>query len=124
MSSPQKGTSGSIHAGDRVEVLEQTARAFATCEPLDYEYRIIARDGSVLWMHDRGTFVFDDDREAVQWRDIMMDVTARKQAELALAHAEGQLRHAQRMDVVGRLAGGIAHDFNTFSRSLRAMPVS
>jgi signal transduction histidine kinase/ActR/RegA family two-component response regulator len=43
---------------------------------------------------------------------VAVDVSARLRAENARRGAEEQLRHSQKLDVLGQLTGGIAHDFN------------
>jgi PAS domain S-box-containing protein len=82
-----------LHPADRewaiqfclVETRAQRAHAF--------EYRMIAADGRVVWVHDLVSVVLVDGKPA-KLRGLLMDITARKRAEEALRQRERDLQHA------------------------------
>jgi diguanylate cyclase (GGDEF)-like protein/PAS domain S-box-containing protein len=70
-----------LHPEDRDLVLAAHARTHQTHEPLSLEYRLIARDGRVVWLRDRGVVVVDEQGQPLYLQGYLLDITREREAE-------------------------------------------
>jgi PAS domain S-box-containing protein len=72
-----------IHVEDREDAVNVCVAATAEKRGHDFEYRMVASDGRVVWLRDLVSVVVEND-QATRLRGVMVDITARKQAEEVL----------------------------------------
>ncbi len=76
---------GVLHPDDRPGALAANARHNETGEPFAREYRVIARDGRIVWLRDEAVVIRDERGQPLYSQGVMMDISERKRAEEQMA---------------------------------------
>jgi PAS domain S-box-containing protein len=71
----------SLYPEDRERVIEEYDRTFNAMQPSLSEYRLVTRNGRVIWVSDETRLVRDRKGKPLFWQGVMMDITARKRSE-------------------------------------------
>ncbi len=74
-----------LHPDDRDGTVAAYMEGRANGEPFTLEYRLVARDGRVLWFSDSAVVVHGSAGEPLYLQGVMLDITKRKEAEEQIA---------------------------------------
>ena len=77
-----------IHPDDLSRVQQEHWRTNQCGDPYDIEYRMIAKDGHVVWVRDRATLFKDEKGTPMGWWGSFEDITQRRQVEQVLRQEE------------------------------------
>jgi len=93
-----------IHSDDQATSTRENDRTSAAIEPMDIEYRMIARDGHEVWIRNEAVPVHDAGGTPRYWLGLLTDITVQKQTALEIGF------QAQLLGAVGQAV--IAVDTN------------
>jgi C4-dicarboxylate-specific signal transduction histidine kinase len=98
-----------VHPADRDRFGHVAREAAANNTELDVEYRTLRPDGEVRWFTARGQPANDDPHRLT---GVIMEITARKTAELQAEADRAALTHMSRVATMGEMSAAIAHQLN------------
>jgi PAS domain S-box-containing protein len=106
-----------LHPEDRDRAVEAAARSYEE-GGFSEDYRMIGRDGRVVWVHDETVLIRDEEGTPLFWEGVMYDITEQKRAEQELAQALDMERLAvERLreadDMKNTFLTAVSHDLRT-----------
>ena len=75
-----------LHPDDRATAIDTYLRGRESGEPFVFEYRLLSRDGTVVWFRDSAIVLPDADGRPRYIQGVMLDITERKAAEEQVAY--------------------------------------
>jgi PAS domain S-box-containing protein len=94
-----------VHPGDRAVVGEKFQKTLTAYEDLNFEARIIRKDGNLGWIWARGSIYRDADGIPVRLLGLVIDISERKHSEAALRDSEWRLRQVVESNLFGVMFG-------------------
>ena len=70
-----------LHHDDRERVMDEIRRCHESDQPFISEYRMVSKDGRLVWLSDDAVIVKDDKAKPLHLQGVMYDITERKQME-------------------------------------------
>lgn len=90
-----------LHPDDHDRVLATVDQAIATGEDYNTEFRVVCPDGTVRWALSQGKVFYDQNGQPVRMVGNDIDITERKQAEIALRESEQRYATLSQISPVG-----------------------
>jgi diguanylate cyclase (GGDEF)-like protein/PAS domain S-box-containing protein len=81
-----------VHPEDQEKKKNFIETIFSSQKYQELEYRIIRADGEVRWVRDRCQYIYDQQGKSMRIDGITTDITAWKQAQLAIQESEERFR--------------------------------
>jgi two-component system, cell cycle sensor histidine kinase and response regulator CckA len=86
---------------DRDRVLKEEALSHESGDPFHCEYRILAKDGRVVWVHDEAVVITDKEGNPLFLQGIISDICNRKEMEETLRQNEKWFETLSHLSPVG-----------------------
>jgi PAS domain S-box-containing protein len=106
-----------LHPEDRERAVAAAARSYDE-GGFSEDYRMVARDGRTVWVHDETRLIRDEDGTPLFWQGVLYDISEQKRAQQELAQAlEMERRAVDRLreadDMKNTFLTAVSHDLRT-----------
>jgi PAS domain S-box-containing protein len=107
-----------LHPEDRHRVLEESRRTNETGNPFSMEYRMLHRDGHVVWLRDEARLLRGENGRPLYWQGLLIDITERIETEQAIRRAyEREREAAERLrsldEMKNAFLNAVSHELRT-----------
>ena len=103
-----------LHPDDVPRMRQAYEAVIPTGAPYSADYRMFAKDGHIVWIHDEAVLVRDEDGVPLYWQGVMLDVSAQREAEDALRAEREDAAELRALDELkNTFLQAVSHDLRT-----------